>query len=110
MFRKRPDKKEALTAAACMLLAVLAAAYSWGCGGDNGDKEPRAWLDGMVEAASDYVEGGGYLHFRHETEYIFAAGEANLEQKVVLEGYSILPDRQRYDYRETLTGVEAKDQ
>ena len=83
-----------------ILLALLVLIAATGCGGGE---DPDAWLQDCREAVDDYVQSVGYVHFRQESGYVLGNEEATLEQSIYVEGDIILPERERYEYRETLS-------
>jgi hypothetical protein len=84
---------------AVMLAAACAAA---GCGGSE---DPASWLERCVKAAEDYVREGGYLHFQQEAEFRLGTAGGEFEQVLRVEGDIIFPDREAYEYRETVSST-----
>lgn len=101
--RERTRVGRRLVAAA--LIATLGLSFpAAGCGGE---KDAAARLEECRGAVARYVEGEGYLHFRQEKAYGLSQGESSFEQRIQIEGDSIFPLRQRYDYREVASSSQA---
>lgn len=86
------------------LLRVVAAATIialalWPAGCGDG-RTPEEWLQECTRAAHEYALDGGYLRFRQETESSLRTGQGTLVHSLRVEGEMILPDRERYEYRE----------
>lgn len=93
-----------MAAAAAISLAALVAGFLSGCGDGT---DPAGRLEESRRAVQEYVQGGGYLHFRQEKDYRLEQAGMALEQKIYIEGDSIFPSRQRYEYRETASGSQS---
>jgi len=87
----------ALLAAALLAFSVVTAA---GCGGEADAAE---WLRMCGQAVSDYAAAGGYLRFQQESRNALRTAQASLESWMRVEGEIILPEREKYEYREELT-------
>lgn len=94
---------------AIFALAVILAA-AWGAAGCGESQDGYAWLRDCGQAAEDYAQGTGYLHFVQEKEYSLGMGTGEFEQKVRVEGDMIFPDRESYEYSETTNSSLQPDQ
>ena len=97
-------KALAIVVAAALVAAGVAAS---GCGKGT---DPAAWLEECRRAADGYASDGGYLRFQQEAEYRLETPEGVFDQKIVIEGEGILPDRQAYAYRETVSSSKVPGQ
>ncbi|MDI6874276.1 hypothetical protein [Candidatus Solincola sp.] len=82
-----------------VLAAVIIPLALWltGCGGG---RTPVEWLRECNRAAHEYTLNGGYLRFRQEAENVLRTERGTLTRSLRAEGEMILPDRERYEYRE----------
>lgn len=80
---------------AAMIIAV--ALWPAGC---RGGRTPEEWLRECNRAAHEYSLEGGYLRFRQEAESSLWTEQGALLHSLRVEGEIILPDRERYEYRE----------
>jgi hypothetical protein len=89
-----------LFSSCCLALAALLSA---GCGGGaSGDAWNR--LQEGVETARSLAARNTPLSFREELTLRYLTPLGDLEQKVYLEGALILPDRERYEQKESWSG------
>lgn len=78
-------------------VALLLVLCGWGCGGG---RSPGEWLEECNHAVREYASNGGYLRFRQEAENVLRTGQGTLSRTLLVEGEIVLPDRERYEYRE----------
>jgi len=90
------------------LAVVLAAA--WIVAGCGSSQDGSAWLSDCGQAAEDYAQGTGYLHFVQEKDYSLGMEVGELEQRIRVEGDMIFPDRESYEYSETTNSSLQPDQ
>lgn len=89
------------------LLVVAASLIVSGCGGkEDAAKE----LQDCRQAVIDYSREGGYLRFKQEVAYDLNTGQGDLHQKISIDGNIVLPERESYEYRETVTSSAAPNQ
>lgn len=89
------------------LLAAAAVGLVAGCGSGE---DPAALLADCGKAVDTYAQGSGYLHFVQETEYRLGTSQGEFGQELRVEGDIIFPDREAYEYRETLSSSEQPEQ
>ncbi len=82
-------------------IAVIALAAAGAVAGCGGSQDVAAWLEDCGQAASDYAQGDGYLHFVQEKDFALGIEGGGFEQTLRVEGDIIFPDRQSYEYQET---------
>ncbi len=51
----------------------------------------------------EYDSEGGYLHFEQELQYRLVTEQGEFEQNLLVAGDMILPDRETYEYEETVS-------
>jgi hypothetical protein len=90
-----------------LLLFLLAGAIAAGCSGGG---DASAWLDECGQAVEDYDSQGGYLHFEQELEYRLVTEEGEFEQSLLVSGDIVLPDRETYEYTETVSSSQQPGQ
>jgi len=86
-----------LRAAFLAPVALLLACVATGC---RGGRTPAEWLQDCHRSVQEYAGEGGYLRFRQEAEYVVETGRGALTDTVRVEGEIVLPEAERYDYRE----------
>ncbi|MBC7253173.1 MAG: hypothetical protein H5T72_04300 [Actinobacteria bacterium] len=86
-----------LRAAFLAPVALLLACAATGC---RGGRTPAEWLQDCYRSVQEYAGEGGYLRFRQEAEYVVETGRGALTDTVRVEGEIVLPEVERYDYRE----------
>lgn len=88
-----------LIAAASASLALATLSGLWGCGGES----PAEWLGKCRRAVEEYAAVRGYLHFVQESTNIVRTSQGTLEEWFKAEGDIVLPEREKYEYRQELT-------
>ncbi len=83
------------------------APFAAGC---ESSEDAAAWLGRCGRAVNEYAQGGGYLHFLQEKEFRLGTSQGEFEQKLRVEGDIILPDREAYEYSETVSGSTQPEQ
>ncbi len=89
-------------AALALLSAALTLATQPGCGGDRSASE---WIEFCGRAVEEYAARGGYLRFTQESRTTLTTPQGSLDGWLRAEGDIILPDRERYEYREELSST-----
>ena len=92
------------------LIAVLVLAVVWLLGGCGDRQDPGSWLERCGQAAGDYAQGSGYLHFTQESEYHMQTAQGEFSQQLRVEGDIIFTDRETYEYSEVLSSSLQPDQ
>ncbi len=86
---------------------IMAGAIAAGCGGGA---DASAWLEDCGRAVEEYDIEGGYLHFEQELQYRLATEQGEFEQNLLVTGDIILPDREAYEYEETVSSSQQPGQ
>jgi hypothetical protein len=81
-------------------IMVIGAVTLAGCGSS---RDPASLVEDCRQAVDGYVQGGGYVHFLQESEYQLKIVDGEFKQLISVEGDIILPDRESYDYKETMS-------
>ena len=82
-------------------IPLIVLAVAGGTAGCGGSQDVAAWLEDCGQAASDYAQADGYLHFVQEKDFTLAIEGEDFEQELRVEGDAIFPGRQSYEYLET---------
>jgi len=90
-----------------VLLFLVAGVLAAGCGSAG---DASTWLEDCGRAVEDYDSEGGYLHFEQELQYGLATEEGEFEQNLLVAGDIILPDREAYEYEETVSSSQQPGQ
>ena len=89
------------------MLLFLAGTLAAGCG-STGDAS--TWLEDCGRAVEEYDSQGGYLHFEQELDYRLATEQGEFAQDLLVVGDIVLPDREAYEYRETVSSSQQPGQ
>ncbi len=93
-------------AAVSVALVLIPGVLASGC--SSGDAAGR--LEECGRGVEGYIEGGGYLHFTQEMENRLVAEVGEFQQVLRVEGDIIFPDRETYEYEETVSSSLQPDQ
>jgi hypothetical protein len=88
-------------------MAIAAPVILLGCGGG---KNGAQLLQDCGKAVQDYVSSSGYIKFSQEMQYGLGTADGGLEQKISMQGTAILPERQDYEYQETIKSSKTSDE
>jgi predicted small secreted protein len=105
-MKDKPLKRTA-TLIFILLAAVAISLILAGCGsGRDGAKR----LQDSGKAVEDYINSGGYIKFSQELQYGLASADGGLDQKITMQGTAILPERQNYEYQETIKSSKSSEE
>jgi hypothetical protein len=89
------------------VLFLLVSGFLAGCGDSQ---DPAAWLADCGRKVDICAGEAGYVHFVQEMEYRMGMAQGDFEQILRVEGDIIFPDRESYQYNETVSSTLKPEQ
>jgi hypothetical protein len=89
------------------ITALALSAFPAGCGGERSGAKR---LENAGKAMQDYINSGGYLKFNQEMQYGLATPDGSLDQKIKMQGAAIFPDKEDYEYQETIKSSKSSNE
>ncbi|OFW59517.1 MAG: hypothetical protein A2W01_07825 [Candidatus Solincola sediminis] len=78
-----------------------------GCGGNQGGAER---LQACGKAVANYIASGGYIKFSQQMQYGLTTDDGTLDQEIDMRGAAMFPDRENYDYQETIKSSKTSNE